>query len=110
MLAVFGFEEEAEMFLRLGGREGDGWRAREIGVGELVSVLDGPSCADVGSVALDPVPGMPEDGTVGLVEVGRERFVRAVLGGPGRGGPEGRIRRRAGLSCGSRHRRRSSRV
>ena len=42
-LPVFGYEEEAEMFLCLGGA-GDGWRARESTPGELVSVLDGP-CA-----------------------------------------------------------------
>ena len=38
-LPVFGYEEEAEMFLCLGGA-GDGWRARESTPRELVSVLD----------------------------------------------------------------------
>ena len=41
-LAVFGHEEEAEMYLGLWA-PGDGWRAREIGAGELASVLRGPS-------------------------------------------------------------------
>ena len=74
VLPVFSFEEEAEMFLRLGGRDDDGWRTRETSAGELVSVLCGP-CANAKDVALDPLPGMAEDGTAGLVEVGRERFL-----------------------------------
>jgi hypothetical protein len=74
VLPVFSFEEEAEMFLHLGGYESSGWRARESCAGELVSVLLGP-CADVEGVALDLLPQMLEDGTLGLVEVGRKRFV-----------------------------------
>ena len=74
-LPVFCFRDEAEMFLCLGGLSGDGWRARETSAGELVSVLYGP-CADVRCVALDPVPGMLQDGTVGLVEVDRKRFLQ----------------------------------
>ena len=73
-LAVFSFEEEAEMFLCLGGHDGDGWRARRSGAAEIASLLRG-ACADVGGVALDPLPGMPGDGTAGLVEVDRERFL-----------------------------------
>ena len=79
VLPVFCFREEAEMFLCLGGH-GDGWRARETSAGELVSVLHGP-CADVKCVALDPVPGMLEDGTVGLVEVERKRFLWGLTDG-----------------------------
>lgn len=77
VLPVFSFEEEAEMFLRLGGRDGGGWRARETSAGELVSVLCSP-CADAGGVALDPLPGMAADGTAGLAEVDRERFLRRL--------------------------------
>ena len=80
VMPVFSFEEEAEMFLHLGGYESSGWRARESCAGELVSVLLGP-CADVGGVALDPLPEMLEDGTIGLVEVGRRRFVGQLLEG-----------------------------
>jgi hypothetical protein len=68
VLPVFSFEEEAEMFLHLGGYDGYGWRTRESCAGELVSVLLGP-CADVDGVALDPLPEMLEDGAIGLVEV-----------------------------------------
>lgn len=76
-LPVFGFREEAEMFLRLGGRDGDGWHARESEAGELTSLLGGP-CADVESVALDPLPEILEDGAVGLVRVRRERFLERI--------------------------------
>jgi hypothetical protein len=82
LLPVFSFEEEAEMFLLLGGYEGDdgddGWRARESCAGELVSVLFGP-CLDAKGVALDPLPEMLEHGTIGLVEAGRRRFVGQLL-------------------------------
>jgi len=76
-LPVFGHEEEAEMFLSLGGA-GDGWRVRKSTAGELVSVLCGP-CARAGCVALDPVPVMLEEKTMGLVSLSRERFMDLVL-------------------------------
>jgi hypothetical protein len=78
VLLVFSFEEEAEMFLHLGGYADSGWRVRESSAGELVSVLCGP-CIDVEGVALDPLPEMLEDGTIELVEVGRRRFVEQLL-------------------------------
>ena len=77
VLPVFSFEEEANLFLRLGSYEGH-WRARERCAVDLVSVLRGP-CADVKSVALDPLPEMLEDGTLALVGVGRERFLKQIL-------------------------------
>jgi hypothetical protein len=55
-LAVFGHEEEAEMYLGFWA-PGDGWRAREIGAGELASVLRGPYWPGARRVALDPLPG-----------------------------------------------------
>jgi hypothetical protein len=78
VLPVFSFEEEAEMFLHLGGYADSGWRTRESSVGELVSVLLGPYL-DVEGVALDPLPEMLEDGTIGLVWVRRKRFVGHLL-------------------------------
>jgi hypothetical protein len=78
VLPVFSFEEEAEMFLHIGGYGDSEWRARESSVGELVSVLCGP-CVDVEGVALDPLPEMLEDGTLGLVWVGRKRFLGQLL-------------------------------
>ena len=79
LLPVFSHEEEAESFLRLGG-VGDGWRVRQSGAGEIISVLYGP-CADVGSVALDPLPEMLAEEAVGLVSLSRERFVERLVGG-----------------------------
>ena len=77
VLPVFCFREEAEMFIHLGGHGGDGWRARGTSADELVSVLHGP-CADAGSVALDPLPEMLDDGMARLVEVGRKRFLERL--------------------------------
>ena len=78
VLPVFSFEEEAEMFLRLGGYDGGQWRARESSAGEVISVLCGP-CKEVKGVALDPLPEMLKDGTVGLVGVGRESFLGQIF-------------------------------
>ncbi len=77
-LPAFSGEAEAEMFLWLGGTFEDGWHARETSSGELVSLLSGP-CAGVGSVALDPSPGMAEAGTIDLVSVDRKRFVGRIV-------------------------------
>jgi hypothetical protein len=103
-LMVFSFEEEVKMFLRFGKVDGDGWRMRESGAGELVSVLSGP-CQDVERVALDPMPEMLAEkvaGTVAgstleLVSMSRERFVQSILGRARRlasrriGAPEGTV-------------------
>ena len=74
-LPVFSGEEEAEMFLWLGGVFEDGWRIRETSAGELVSILCGP-CACATSVALDPSPDMTPEEMVGLVGISPARFVR----------------------------------
>jgi hypothetical protein len=78
-LLVFGYEEEAEMFLHLSGYGDDGWSARESSSGEIVSVLCGP-CSGAGSVALDPLPRMVTDETLYLVWMGRECFLGRLLG------------------------------
>jgi hypothetical protein len=71
-LPVFSLEDEARRFLEFGALDA-GWRVRVTAAGELVSVLFGP-CADVGWVALDPLPG--PDGTLwnGLLSIKREAF------------------------------------
>ena len=80
-LVVFGHEEEAEMFLYLGGYGDDGWRARESSSGEIVSVLYGP-CSGAEGVALDPLAEMVACGTLGLVRLRREHFLGGLLGHP----------------------------
>ena len=100
MLPVFGHEEEAEMFLVLGGVADDyGWQATESSAGELVSVLYGP-CAEVNAVALDPLPEMLSESTVGLVSLPRERFIERIMarGRPSRSRGPDRDRRRAQLA------------
>lgn len=77
-LPVFSYEEEAQMFVSLGGA-GDGWQVRESTAGELVSVLHGP-CAHVVRVALDPLPQMVADETIRLLSLDRERLLGLVLG------------------------------
>lgn len=74
------------MFLRFGGYD-DQWRTSESCAGELISVRYGP-CADVKSVALDPLPGMFEDGPLALVGVGSGSASWDGCSGVERGGPE----------------------
>ena len=78
-LAVFGHEEDAELFLWLEVFN-HGWWTRESSAGELISVLDGLSNG-VGKVVLDPLPRMLAEKTVGLVSLERERFVEFVTNG-----------------------------
>jgi hypothetical protein len=77
-MCVYVGVEEAKLFLRLGSYEGN-WRARKSCAVDLVWVLRGP-CADVKSVALDPLPEMLEDGTHALVGVRPKRFLEHILG------------------------------
>jgi hypothetical protein len=82
-LAVFGHEEEAEMYLGLWA-PGDGWRAREVGAGELASLLRGPSWPGARRVALDPLPGALAGALAGaaafnlLVGMDRDRFAERL--------------------------------
>ena len=66
------------MFLGLWEAGFDGWQARESTAGELISVLYGP-CASMERVALDPLPKMLVERTLGLVSLSRKRFVDLVL-------------------------------
>jgi hypothetical protein len=76
VLPVFSFEEEAKLYLRLGIR--DGWRVRQTGAGELVSLLCG-LCREVELVALDPMSDVETDIMDRLVGLKRERFVDVLL-------------------------------
>jgi hypothetical protein len=80
-LAVFGFEEEAEMFLHLRRAAlEEGWKARQTTAGELVSVLYGP-CSNAEKVVLDPLPEVVGgEGLIGYLSTRRNDFLRILLG------------------------------
>jgi hypothetical protein len=78
VLPVFSFQEEGELFLRLEAMQ-TSWCLRETTTGELVSLLL-CLCALVDKVALDPLPGLWESETLGLVSTGRRHFLRHLLG------------------------------
>jgi hypothetical protein len=82
-LAVFSFEEEAQMFLdfRLAASK-DKWRVRQTSVGELVSVLYGP-CSDTKKVVLDPLPEIGKEELTELLSMHRNDFMRFLLGEEG---------------------------
>ena len=86
-LPVFAHREEAEMFLRLGTFRADVWRVRQTGRGELISLLCDP-CRRVGRVVLDPLPDFGAGSPSRAPSMGRERFLKLVLGR--RGGAFGR--------------------
>ena len=76
-LPVFSFEEEAEMFLRLGECVAGSWQVRPATSGELVSLLYGP-CAGVRKVALDPPPEACGEAWLAFVSLGRTDFLRTL--------------------------------
>jgi hypothetical protein len=76
-LAVFSFEEEAEVFLGLlvdGDEEKMEWQSKQAEAGELVSMLVGP-CVEVERVALDPLPLPLGRAMLPLVGVHRDTFL-----------------------------------
>jgi hypothetical protein len=79
-LALFSYEEEAEVFLRLLGdnEKEKGWRSEQATAAELVSVLYGP-CADVKGVALDPLPLELNREMLPLVSMSRDLFLQYLL-------------------------------
>ncbi len=82
VVPVFSFEEEAELFLRLGAPEGD-WLVRETGAWELASLLLGPLSV-ARRVALDPLPDRLGGTVVGLLSTDRHDFVERLLAVGGR--------------------------
>ncbi len=77
-LALFGHEEEAELYLWSLAFEGleNGWYVRESRRGEIASVLYG---ANARRAALDPLPMMAEEGTIELVSLDRFDFVVGLM-------------------------------
>jgi hypothetical protein len=86
VLPVFSFEEEANLYVRLGIR--DSWRGRRTEAGELVSLLY-CLCNKVELVALDPISEAETEVVDRLVSLERERFVDVLLrrGAPVKGVP-----------------------
>ena len=78
-MPVFSFSEEAELFLCCEAEE-DGWRVRESDPDELLFMLSAP-CADVKSVALDPLPDMVAGATLALVSVSQREFTERLING-----------------------------
>ena len=72
-VAVFSFEEEALLYLRL--RDSGGLRVRRVAGRLLLDLLSG-RWAGFRSVALDPVPELDAGTLLPLTTTSRERFVR----------------------------------
>ena len=74
-VAVFSFEEEAQLYLRLrGGGEAGGPRARRVSCARLLALLSG-RWSGFRSVALDPIPELDAGVLLPLTTTSRERFV-----------------------------------
>ena len=79
-LPVFSFPEEAEMFKRLDGLDGD-WEVREGVADDFFPHFFGTR-ERVESDVLDPLPGAMGDGAAGPAGIGPGRFVDRFLGAP----------------------------
>ena len=76
VLPVFSFEEEANLYLRLGIPSG--WQVRQTEGGELLSLLY-CLCNKVDLVALDPMSAVETNVMDRLVSLERERFMDILL-------------------------------
>lgn len=80
-LPIFSGEEEAELFLRASSSPAtEGWRVRGVGLGGLVTLLSGRSCAGVERVVLDPSPEMVAEAMLALLSVDKEILLDSLLG------------------------------
>ena len=79
MLPVFGFREEAEMYLQIEMLDDD-WHVKKTSAGELLSVLSGPY-ASVTSVTIDPYPSALSYEAAEPAGIDPERFVSRVMRG-----------------------------
>lgn len=87
-LPIFSFPDEAELFLRLGGLEEEGWRMVESAAEELVPRLAACQRAGVRLVALDPLPEMVDSAvgaTIALVTLSLSSFVERQVARRGEG-------------------------
>ena len=79
-VAVFSFEEEASLYLRLRGEEpseAGGLRAMRVSGPRLLELLSG-RWSGFGSVALDPMPELDAGTLLPLTTTSREGFVRSL--------------------------------
>lgn len=74
-LAVFSGDGEAELFLHFAVENG-GWKVQKTSPAKLVSMLDRTRGTE--RVALDPSPEMFAERLVGLVSMGKDRFIAAI--------------------------------
>lgn len=74
ILPVFGSEEDAGMFLTPLGAFGGGFTPKPIVAEDLASLLWDP-LSSVGTVALDPTPGVDTAAVLDLISTDRESFV-----------------------------------
>lgn len=77
-LAVFSFEEEALLYLRIRA-SGSCWCVEKVEAEELVSMLLCEACSGVGWVALDPMAEVCAREAVGLMGMSREEFLDRLL-------------------------------
>jgi hypothetical protein len=77
-LAVFSFEEEAQMYLRLRPGGVEEWRAQRTSAGELISVLCEP-CTQAKWVVLDPIPEPGGELLAGLLSMNRADFLQTLV-------------------------------
>lgn len=74
IMPVFGSEEDAGMFLTPLGAFGGGFTPKPIVAEDLASLLWDP-LSSVGTVALDPTPGVDTAAVLDLISTDRESFV-----------------------------------
>jgi hypothetical protein len=79
MLPVFGFREEAEMYLQIEMLDDD-WQIKKTSAGELLSMLSG-SHAGVRSVTIDPYPSALSHEAAKPAGIDPEWFVSRVMRG-----------------------------
>ena len=79
-LAVFSFQEEAQMYLQVEALEGS-WQVEEVEARQLASVLLWGSCSQVKWLALDPMPPRSVSCKVNhLVCASRQHFLDVLVG------------------------------
>lgn len=79
-LPIFGSQEEADLFVGACSGAAGGWRPKEAGIGEVVALLSGRSCADFERVVLDPPAEILDEAMLWLLSVDRRILLDSLLG------------------------------